>query len=461
MMVDLTLDHRVLAFTVVLTFLTGVAFGLVPALQSLRFDLVSTLRAEQASTLGLGRRCFSLKNTLVMVQVTVSVVLLVSTGLVVRALETVRGADLGLEVERVAMLETDARYAGYGGAEAQRVYEELLRRIEGIPGVESAVLANGPPAGGGVRGTHPRLLFDHPVAAGDVLGEEGIAVESILAGPGYYETLGIALLRGRGFEEADDGDAPAVAVVNESMARRYFGTVDAVGRSFRYEATPEVPVTIVGVIRDVGTDVMEAPAPLFYRSFRQGGKATPTVLARTSIDAASVVGSMQSALRQLDPALPVVAAKTMERHVEDSLMAIKAAAAALGGLSLAGLGLAAVGLQAVVSFAVSRRSREIGIRVALGADSAQVVRLVARDVAVLVAAGLALGLALSWLVTLALSALAVDLSASPHLEVAGPQADALTFVAVAMVIALVGIAAAYFPARKAGKLDPLTALRRS
>ena len=168
---------------------------------------------------------------------------------------------------------------------------------------------------------------------------------------------------------------------------------------------------------------------------------------------------MQSALREMGSGLPVVTAKTLERHVEDSMLALKAAAAALAGLSLAGLGLASVGLHAVVAFAVSRRSRELGIRVALGARSAQVVRLVAREVAGLVGAGIALGLALTWVVMLVMSAVAVDLSASPHIDVSGPQADPLTFLLVAVVIVLAALAAAYFPARRAAKVDPLVALR--
>jgi ABC-type antimicrobial peptide transport system permease subunit len=212
-------------------------------------------------------------------------------------------------------------------------------------------------------------------------------------------------------------------------------------------------------VRDVRIDVMETPEPLFYRSFRQVEDSTPTVLVRTSLEASSVVGPMQSAMREIDGGLPVVMAKTMERHLEDSLLALKAAAAALGALGLAGLGLASVGLHAVLAFAVSRRSRELGIRMALGARGAQVVRLVAREVAGLVGAGVVLGLALSWVVILLLSAVAVDLSASPNLEMSGPEADPLTFLLVVVVIVVAGLAAAYFPARRAAKADPLVALR--
>jgi predicted permease len=398
-----------------------------------------------------------LKNTLIVVQVTVSVLLLAATGLAVRALASARETDVGVDVERVAMLETDARYAGYPPEAVQGVYEELLRRIEAIPGVESAVLADGPPAGGGVHMRYRPLVIDgYAPSSGD---EEASRVATALAGPGYFETLGIQLLRGRTFDEGDRADAAPVAVVNETMARRYFGTVEAVGRRFSFEGEPAAPVTIIGVVRDVRTDMMEMPEPLFYRSFRQVEDPTPTVLARTALDPSTVVGAMQSALREMGSGLPVVTAKTLERHVDDSLLAIKAAAAALAGLSLAGLGLACLGLHAVVSFAVSRRSRELGIRVALGARSAQVVRLVAREVTGLVGAGIALGLALTWVVMLVISAVAVDLSASPHIDVSGPQADPLTFLLVAVVIVLAALAAAYFPARRAANVDPLVALR--
>jgi putative ABC transport system permease protein len=465
LVLDLTIDYRVLAFTIALTVVTGIAFGLAPAWQSVKIDLVSTLRAEDASTLGLGRRWFTLRNALVTAQVAISVLLLAGAGIARRSLEAARATDFGFDVERVAMIETDARYAGHTGDAVQRVYEELLRRIETIPGVESAALANGAPAGEGMRAVHPPLLFDgQPAPAGGDArksedGEEGVRVESLTAGARYFATLGVPLLRGRTFDDSDREDGPAVAVVNETMARRYFGTVDAVGRHFRYETEPDAPVTIVGVVSDVRTEVMEAPEPLLYRPFRQVEGSTPTVLVRTSLEASSVVGSMLAAVRALDPTLPVVMAKTMERHLDDALLSIKVAAVAQGVLGLAGLGLACVGLHAVVAFAVTRRSRELGIRVALGARGAQVVRLVAHEVAALVGAGVVLGLVLSWLATLALSAVALDLSASPHIEVATPRADALTFVFVALAIAVAGVAAIYPPARRASKVDPVVALR--
>jgi ABC-type antimicrobial peptide transport system permease subunit len=166
-------------------------------------------------------------------------------------------------------------------------------------------------------------------------------------------------------------------------------------------------------------------------------------------------------MRDMDPTLPVVVSETMEMHVEDSLLAIETAATALGALSLAGLGLAGIGLHAVIAFAVARRSRELGIRMALGARAVQVVRLVAREVARLIAAGIAAGFAFAWLAVLALRALAADLSAAPHLEVAGPRPDTSLFVAVAVVIVIAGLAAAFFPARRAAKADPSVALRHT
>jgi ABC-type antimicrobial peptide transport system permease subunit len=286
-----------------------------------------------------------------------------------------------------------------------------------------------------------------------------LRVESLVAGPTYFETLGVSLLRGRAFDESDREDAAPVAIVNETMARRFLGTVDALGRHFRYEAEPAAPVTIVGVVSDVRTEVMEAPEPLLYRPFRQVSSTTPTVLVRTSLETSSVVGSMLSVVREVDPALPVVMAKTMGRHLDDSLLSIKVAAVALAALGLAGLALACVGLHAVVAFAVSRRSRELGIRMALGARGGQVVRLVARQVAGLVGAGVAVGLGLSWLAIRAMSATAADLSASPHIEVAGPRVDPLTFVLVALAIGAAGVAATFAPARRASRTDPVVALR--
>ena len=289
---ELTLDHRVLGFTIVLTVRPDIAFGLAPALHSLRIDLVSTLRAEDTNPLGLARRWFSLKNTLVVAQVTVSVLLLAGTGLAVRALEAARDDRHRLrgrtrrrhDRDRCAVRRLSRRCGPAGLRRAAAADRGDPGRRVGSPGQRSA---------GGRRRPHapPTLVVDGRAPVSD---EEALRVASLLAGPGYFETLGVPLLRGRAFDDGDRVGSAPVAVINETMARRFFGTVDAVGRRFTYEDEPDAPVTIVGVVRDVRTDPMEIPEPLFYRSFRQVEGSTPTVLARTTLDASSVVGAMQT-----------------------------------------------------------------------------------------------------------------------------------------------------------------------
>jgi hypothetical protein len=246
------------------------------------------------------------------------------------------------------------------------------------------------------------------------------------------------------------------------MAREYFGSSDAVraiGRRFRLErdADANAWIEVVGVARDVRTDLIEPWPQVFYRSFAQWRLRPTTVLARTALDAAALVAPMQRELRAVNAGLPVVSAKTMTYYLEESLVAPKAVATFLGSLGAIGLGLAGIGLYAVIAFAVARRSREIGIRMALGAQRMQAVWAVARDVAVLVAAGTAAGLSLTLLAILTLRAVVVP---TPGIIVYRPAVDPTALVAIAAFMAVVGLAAAFVPARRAASIEPLTALRR-
>ena len=231
----------------------------------------------------------------------------------------------------------------------------------------------------------------------------------LAAGPGFFETLRIPLVYGRVFDGRDRADTPRVAVVTETMARQFFGTVNAVGRRFRPENDPTAWTEVIGVVGDTGTgefgnDVLDPIPQLYYRSHTQSDTLPTTIVARTSRDAADLVAAMQRELRGVDAALPVMAAKTMAQDLEDSRLQPKVIAMFLGVLGALGLLLASIGLYAVVAFAVARRSREIGIRMALGARSQQVVWSVARGVSGLVGAGTAVGLVLSVLAMLTLRA---------------------------------------------------------
>jgi predicted permease len=456
--VDLSLDVRVLMFAVAISVVTGVAFGLAPAINATRIDLLSTLRGD-GEPRSPEQRWFTLKNALVTLQVAVSVVLLGGTSIFLQMLNASGMERVGFAVDGIAMLETDARYGGYSGTAAGSAYEELRRRIAGIPGVRSAVLTRGLP----METAGVPVVVEGPAAGADTV--SGIA-GAIWAGPGYLDLLGIPILFGRPLDERDRPDTPRVAVITETMARQYFGNGDAasaVGRRFRAarDTSPDAWIEVVGVARDTGTadlqgDVVDPTPQLFYRSFAQWDLPPTTVLAQTSADARGLVVAMQRELRAVNIALPVISAKTMAQYLEESLAAPKAVAAFFAALGALGLSLAGIGLYAVVAFAVSRRSREIGIRMALGAPRQRVIWAVVREVAILVSFGTAAGLALTVVAVLALRAAA---SPAPGISLYRPTADPLALLSIAAVMTLVAIAAAYAPARRAATMDPLAALR--
>jgi len=452
--VDLTLDYRVLAFAIALSLATGVVFGLAPALKATRIDLVPALRDEGLPP--IDHRRLSLKNALIVAQVAISVLLLGGTSVFLQQLAAARALRVGFAVDGVAILETDVRFGGYSPARASHVYDDLLRRIAAVPGVQSAALSRDLPMG--IEGAVP-IVADG--AAGDTASRAGM----IWAGPGFFDTLRIPLVYGRVFDARDRADTPRVAVITDTTARQYFGTVNAVGRRFQIKTEPNSWTEVIGVVRDTGTgnfddDVLDPVPYLFYRLYTQAGLLPTTVIARTAGDAAALVGAMQRELRAVDGALPVITARTMAQELENSQAAPKGVATLLAVLGGLGLLLASIGLYAVVAFAVERRSREIGIRMALGARSRQVVWSIARGVAGLVGVGTGLGLFLSVLAMLALRVVPTGNNMGVgNIAVYRPSIDPIALLAIAAVVALVGVVAAFVPARRAALTDPLVALR--
>jgi predicted permease len=457
--VDLSVDYRVLAFAMALSLVTGVAFGLVPALKATRVDLLPALRDEGVPP--IDHRRLTLKNALIVVQVAVSVLLLGGTSIFLQQLAATRERRVGYAVDGVAMLETDARFSvsrGYPAAAVVNIDDELLRRIAAVPGVQSAALSYG----------LPMRLEGMPIvvegAAGDTRSHGKASM--IWAGTGFFETLRIPLLHGRVFDARDRAGTPSVAVVTETMARQYFGALDAVGRRFRTGNQPDSWMEVIGVVRDTGAqglsphDTLPRQPSQFYRSYAQAGLVPTTVIARTSGDAAALLGAMQRELRAVDATLPVITAQTMAQDLERSQAAPKVVATFLSALGGLGLVLASIGLHAVVAFAVARRSREIGIRMALGARRQQVVWSMARGVAALIGVGTSIGLVLTVLVMLALRATSgsADIGIG-NLDVYRPTIDPVALLAIAAVTAVVGVAAAFVPARRAARRDPLVALR--
>ena len=452
--IDFSLDLRVLAFALALSFVTGILFGLAPALRSTRVELWQTLR-DDGDVRVSGRRWFNLKNALVVFQVAVSVFLLAGTGLALQMMAAGRAQRVGYAVDGVAMIQTNARYVVNEAADQPRVLDQFLKRVAAIPGVEAATLTRGLPMS--TNGTG--IVVD---GANDP-SLQTVGAGAIWAGPGFFETLQIPILYGRALDARDREGSVFATVVNESMARRYFGTVNAVGRRFRTEPGDGRWMTVVGVCRDTWTndlgDIVDPVPYMFYRPLEQWGQTPTTVVARTTLGSGPLVRAMEIALRRVNERLPALTAITMTQLLENSLQAAKGLAAFFTGLGVLGLTLAGIGLYAVIAFAVTRRSREIGIRMALGAGSQQVVWSVARDVAALVAAGTVVGLSLWIIAVLVMRVAPVQTSGVANIQLYQPDVDPLAMVLIAAFTAFVGVLASFVPARRATRLDPLIALR--
>jgi predicted permease len=454
---DFSIDIRVLGFAVVLSVITGVLFGLAPALNAARLDLLSVIREDGLAAMS-SRRRFTLRNGLVVFQVTASVVLLTAAGAFLQIGVAARNQTFGYAIDGVAWLETDAAYSGYSKERAAVAYDELRRRVAALPGVEAAALIQGAP----MENASQTIVVD-----GGASGERKVNAGVRWAAPGFFDVMQVPVVLGRAFDDRDRAGGLPVAVIDESMARNYFGGVNAIGRRFRYDFEPRPPwIEVVGVVRDVAADVGTDVDPDRQVFFLPAAQAPPqllgngwTVVARTSGDAAVLVRELQRELLAIDPSLPVFAATTMAQRVASSEAGAQSVAMALAVLGALGLLLAGVGLYAVITFAVSRRSREIGIRMALGARSGDVTRGVARDAAVVLGAGAGVGLAFAVMVILGLRATNNTSAGIVNINFPPPSVDPLQLAVIVGFILLVGLAAALVPARRAARISPLDALR--
>jgi len=449
--IEIHLDMRMMVFALGLSIVTGVVFGLAPALTASRSDLVSSLKdADESAPFALGRNrrrpWLGVRNVLLASQVAVSLVLLVGAGLTIRSLVNARTVDLGFDDESLAVLQADAGEAGYEGDSAGRLFQELGERVAGLPGVEQVALTTRLPVT--TSGGSSTLEIDGyapPTGTGHV--------EVIFAyvDTDYFGTLRIPLLHGRVFTDTDREGTDRVAIVNEAFAKSFWGISDAVGRRYRHQGYPDSWVRIIGVVGDAKVRTPgESPTPIFFRPLGQrSGISRLFVVARTAGEPAAAVGMMRGELRAIDTAVPVYQAGTMDDHVYVSLAVPRAVAGMLGLFGGLALLLASVGLYAVVAFAVSRRTGEMGIRIALGASGGQVVTMIVKEMMVVVGVGVAFGVGLSILSAQVLENLLFNV----------PAADPLTLFVVATFLALVAAAAAFIPALRAGRTDPLKALR--
>ncbi|HUH14175.1 MAG TPA: ABC transporter permease [Longimicrobiales bacterium] len=440
---DVGFDHRVVLFGVLLSLATGLLFGLAPALRSARADVAAALRDEGRGR-SPGRGVSLLRGGLVAVQVAVSLVLVVGAGLLTRSLAATERVDPGVDVERIALLGTNLVQGGIGDGEAEVVIAELLERVAAIPGVERAALTTRLPVQPG--GTTTQVIESYRPPSGT----EAVELPFASVSRGYFAAMGMPLLAGRSFGPDDHPDAPTAIIVNETAARVFWGG-DALGGRIRSEGRQGPWGQVVGVVADAKvSDLREAPTPMIYYAAEQDGVRSFTVVARTGADPAALTGALRSALRDVRPSLPVTRLGSLEAHLGDALAGPRAAAALMGAFSLLALLLASFGVYAVVSFAVARRTQEIGIRAALGATRARLVSMVVGESLVVVAVGVAIGLALTVPVTRGLEGLLFGVGAGDGTTLGGAAILLLTAAAVA----------AFLPARRAARADPVEVLRQ-
>jgi putative ABC transport system permease protein len=436
----------VLAFTALLAVATGMIFGIAPAIQSSKPDIVPVLKNEvlPAGTAHRGLRgFFALRQVLVVAQVALSLVSLVAAGVFMRSLTHAERTDTGFETSGVLVVNFNLGREGYTPARGQIFYEQAATQVAGLPGVTHAAVAQTAPLAGGLL----RSVFPE---GQDTTTRDRILVQVNSIGSGYFDTIGIALLRGRDFSRADTTGAPLVVIVNETMAERFWPNQDAIGKRFKFFGDADF-TTIVGVAKNSKYNaVVEEPIPFIYQPIRQNYSPQATLHIRAAGDAAGLAAAVRREVQAIDPTLSVFNVRTLADQVFESLAPLRTNVIILTTFGLLALVLASIGLYGVASYAVTQRTREIGVRMALGARRGSVLGLILRNGLLLVAVGVAAGLlAASALVSLVPQALLPNVSAR----------DPLTFAGTAALLSFVALVASSIPAYRATRIDPLVALR--
>jgi predicted permease len=439
---DFTPDYRVLAFTLGVALLTGIVFGLAPALQATRADQNASLRND---TPGGGRQRSRLRDTLVVGQMAVSLILLVAAGLFVRALERAQDVQPGFETRGVAAANIDVGTAGYDEARARAFHDELRSRLTNTPGVSAVAYARHLPLTGSSSGTNFSVEgYVGPEASG---GDNGVNVNFAVVSDGYFDVIRLPLVAGRGFAATDGPGTPQVAVVNETFARRFWPDGTAIGKVLRSGSTP---VTIVGVARDAKyTSLGEEQRSFVYLPLAQNWTSRVHLMVRGDGDASSLAPAIRQAVLAGDRLLPSPEVTSLQSAASVTLLPQRIAAGVTGAMGALGLLLTAVGLYGVVAYSAGQRTREIGVRMALGADRGRVLRLILGGGMRLVVTGIGLGVVLALAATRVLQGFLFGVS----------PLDPLVFTVIPLGLAAVALLASFLPARRAAAANPLTALR--
>jgi predicted permease len=433
-------NARVLLFTLAISVVTVLLFGVIPALRASRVDLVPILK-DSTSTTPAFRRGPSLHSLLVVTQVTLSLVLLAGAGLFLRSLWKLQGIEKGFTGDNVLALSLNMGLQGYDEKRGAQFYDAALENLSSVPGIQSVSLASALPVSAG--GSRMDLAANTTKPAVNAK----VAIEIISVAPRFFETTGLPLLRGRDFRGIDRDKSAQVIIINETMAKNFWPQADPLGQSF---SDGQTAFEVVGVARDTKyRNLREAPRNTMYQPLAQSYRPSMNLLVRTAGDSARVLQVMQTQLHAIEPALAVYNIRTISEHIGRSLYIERMESILLTFFGLLALALTAVGIYGVVAYSVAQRTREVGIRMALGAQKKDVLKLILVKGLALVAWGTALGLIgcywLSRLVASQLYGVSVN--------------DPATLATVAALLAAVALLATYIPARRATKVDPLVALR--
>ena len=441
-------DWRVFAFAAAVTFVTGLTFGIVPALRATRLDVNAALK-ENSRAATAARS--TLSKALLVAQVAMSLVLLVGAGLFLNTLRNLRSVDVGFDSLNLMIFRIAPGLAHYEPARAAAVYADVQQRLAALPGVRSASVSQPPLLSGGISWSDVFIEgLDYSNAPRDTDLGRGSQMHQVTVSPSFFATLGIPLVAGRTLTDRDDLQAPRVVVINRTAARMYFPGANPIGRRFGNSLENRTRTEIVGVVGDTKyNSLRDAAPPTMYIPVGQRQSPTMAVEVRTASDPASFVAGVREAVRRIDPNLPLMNMTTQAEEIEGRLAQERLFAQAYALFGLLAVSLASIGLFGLMSYSVARRTNEIGVRMALGARPGDVISMVMRESMVMVAAGIAIGLAGTVAAGRLIASLLFGLS---------PTDPPTVLPAVAVMMAA-SAAAGYLPARRAARLDPMAALR--
>jgi putative ABC transport system permease protein len=443
---EVGLDRSVLLFTFGVSLLTGVVFGLLPALQASKTDLASSLKEGGSRGATAGAGASRLRNVLVVSEIAIAVVLLAGAGLMIRSFEAIRDVDPGFRPDRTLTSDFSLPAAKYKeDAQVTSFFEQLGARAAAMPGVERVgLVSNIPFSGGDIAGF---VIDGRP----EPPPEQVLDAEYRVVSPDYFDVMGIPVVRGQLFTERDRAGSPAATVINETMARRYWPGEDPIGKRINLGDPSSSPWrTIVGVVRDIRNESLDKePYPQMYAPLAQFPRRQMTLVARTSGEPSALVPALRRDLSSLDKDLPLYNVRTMEQVLADSISRRRFQMLLITAFAGVGLLLAAVGIYGVISYSVAQRRHEIGVRMALGARATDILRLVVGQGLGLALAGVGCGLVAAFALTRVMASLLYGVSAT----------DPVTFASVSLALLGVALAACLVPARRATKVDPMVALR--